>query len=117
MTSLEHGVEYCVLLKSGCDYYGVLAEIIAKYKNIKHGGGKMIIANTKDTDDRLLVSNYYAGEKNVWFSNFEPKSCKLDSIDIELNGKEKEMLNHILNGLQEQVVEHGWYETIYIKCK
>lgn len=113
MIALDHGVEYRVHLKPECDYYEVLAKLIAKYKNIQHGVGKMIIASTKDIYDRLLLSNYYAGKKHVWFSDFKPKLCKLDSIDIELSEIEKEMLNIILNGLKEQVVEHGWYETWY----
>jgi hypothetical protein len=90
----DHGVEYIVFFKN----------------NTK----KIIIANTKATDDRLIKSEYYNQRKNEWFmgnynNKYEPIN---DNIDIELSESEKELLNKIIN--ENDIEKHGWYESWYI---
>lgn len=111
MIFLDHGVEYRVYLKPGSDYFDVLAQYIAKYKKNASWGEIITIASTKQTDGRLLKSEYYRQRKETWLDGFEPHSCKLSNIDIKLTDEEKGTLTFIINGLGEQVVDHGWYEV------
>ena len=111
----NHGVEYRVQLKPNSDHYDVLAKYISKYKKNAIWSDIIVVANTKQTDNRLLSCKYYNDRKTTWFKDFLPKNCKLTNIDIDLTEEEKDILNFILHELGDQVIDHGWFEiwTVY----
>ena len=94
----DHGVEYIVFLKS---------ETLQVEK--------LIIASTKDTDDRLVQSEYYKKRKDEWFTTFHGLYDKCepinDYIDIELTETEKELLNKVINRNPGEIQKHGWYDV------
>lgn len=72
------------------------------------------VISQKESDDRLLVSNFY--KNNQPFFNFGPStSYKLihetETSDIEFTPVETEMIEFIENILGEKLVCSGWYDT------
>jgi hypothetical protein len=83
-------------------------------------GKIMIICSSKDADERLLKSTYFAKRKNEWFSNSRieellktPELCQ-EVPDIELNCKEKERLRIMTEDFSYG--HHGWYEIATCSC-
>lgn len=82
----DHGIEYYVI----------------------NGEKKIVLVNTKQSDERLLKSQYYLEREEGWLSviSMAPKEC---DPDIELTDVEKSRLNLLLSIYPN--AKHGWYEV------
>lgn len=77
----------------------------------------IILVNIKESDARLVISEWFLLRKEKWFSifnAFEKVIENLDNFDIKLNENEEEKLHKILNVYSESKVSHGWFEVNYI---
>ena len=92
----DHGVEYWVVLKNG---------------------ERIRIASTKDTDERLLQSRFYADRKDTWLSGdtLYGRGCFMDritcDIDMVLTDQEKIKLDSLLQAHPHEIVDHGWFDV------
>ena len=95
----NHGVEYHVVLSDGKT--------------------RIVVARTKETDDRLCASKYYKAREESWLTG--EINCKQfvrpindDEFDVLLTDDEQQKLKNILDN--NTVETHGWFETNVISC-
>lgn len=114
MIMINRGVEYHVYFDKNFDYYKILTSYIDKYKVIPFWeDGKIIIANTKNTDKRLMESSYYKERCETWFEDNDFRQTPINIVDIELTSDEKDYLEFILTNFKDAVIRHGWYDVNY----
>lgn len=80
---------------------------------------RIVLADSKATDARLLASRYYEERKTKWFGDlaYPGKRTRLtesDGLDMELNDAERARLEWIVEALGDSVLEHGWYDVVYM---
>ena len=93
----DHGIEYHVntIDSNGC------------IKNF-------VIVSTKDSDVRLLNSDYFKNNINTWFTKYSEYKCKIHNDIIKLTPKEEEYLQYVLEKNSNSIIDHGFYEIITI---
>jgi hypothetical protein len=96
------GVEYIIILKNKAE---------------------IIILNSCKTDERLLKTKYYKNLENTWFDNsYKYNWCvpiatstrdKIEPINFEiiLTDEEKQLIKEKLVEFNNDMEEHGWYDT------
>jgi hypothetical protein len=91
----NHGVEYHLILKNNKRY---------------------IIANTTETDNRLVKSKYYEDRKEKWFEKMYQYCTPLieDGFDIQLTEDELKRLHDLLDKHKNEIDIHGWYDVCTI---
>ena len=113
MITIDHGIEYRVMFDKSFDIYPVLSKYISLFKkqvSWNDNDGIIIIANTKNTDKRLLASDYYKQNEERWFKTVSP--TRINDI-FSLTESEQEYLDFILKEFGEAITDHGWYEVQY----
>ena len=78
---------------------------------------RIIIAGTRATDDRLLISQYYLKRKDRWFHENQARCDKInddENVDIELNTSEKNNLANLIREHEDCVDHAGWYNVITV---
>jgi hypothetical protein len=75
--------------------------------------GVVIVAGTKQTDDRLLASEYYRAREADWFGcgHGHRKPLAPAESPIELTEAEREYLEFVLREFGDAVRRHGWYDV------
>jgi hypothetical protein len=84
--------------------------------HVVRGGRRVCIASTRQTDARLLASDYYARRKDSWFSRHVTWCVKIDEtdLDVALTAGERTLLDATLqtsNEKKEENTTHGWYDV------
>ena len=67
----------------------------------------------EQTDDRLILSNYYLKQKDTYLSKFDAEALPLSKseLDIDLTAEERTHLEIILKLLSSVIQDHGWYDV------
>ena len=112
----QHSIEYILLLSdkfATIDILKILKDnsifLIIK-RNEDTNERYIILTNLTCTDKRLTDSNYYKDNSKKWIDDYKSYTKKItEDIDIELNDKEKNFLNKILNIMPEMIESYGWY--------
>lgn len=75
----------------------------------------IVVICSKETDDRLVESEYYKSRKGSWFQDLSTR-CKLieESVDIQLTDAEKAKLDMMMKSHGENIVSHGWHDVLSI---
>jgi hypothetical protein len=75
-----------------------------------------IIANTKATDERLVITQYYNDRKSEWFqiNNSLCQFISKELPDMYLSEEEKSKLDNIFQDKKDDIIEYGWYDIIYM---
>lgn len=76
----------------------------------------IILVTIKESDARLVVSDWFLQRKERWFSIYDTfeNIIEMNNFDIKLTEKEKILLNKILNINSEAIVSHNWFDVNYI---
>lgn len=75
------------------------------------------VLSTSRTDDRLVESKYFQERKDDWFNErtlsmeWREAIDQQPIIDIELNQKEKNILQTIREQLGEHITYEGWFDV------
>jgi len=118
MMTIDHGIEYHVEFDGTFDFYPALSKYIAAHKKQPHWdpAGLIVIANTKATDERLVVSQYYHDSERRWFDITQGKKRIMQTDEsFTLTDDERDYLSFVLRELGYAVVYHGWYEVVYYR--
>ena len=81
-----------------------------EYHVVQSSGRHVCIANTQQTDARLLASKFYERHKDSWFKNTGSQCVKIDQseiVDIDLTKDEQDVLTTTSDNIM-----HGWYDVI-----
>lgn len=87
----ERGVHYIILLKDG---------------------RRVTLLNSKDTDDRPILCDYYNQQKETWFEHHIPHCIALPQAPITLTLEEEQKIASALKVYDDKVSSHGWYDVI-----
>lgn len=115
MIVIDHGIEYAIEFDPTFDFYPALARYIENFKKQVHWDekGRIVIASTKQTDDRLVISSYYLERQSEWFSTNHVNCEAIDSNEFTLTAAEQVYLDFILKEFGDAVIRHGWYDVVY----
>lgn len=114
MISCNRGLEYHIILDKEYDYFDIIPDLekLTKHHIILEKNIIKVIL-TKNTDSRLLKSNYYLERKNNWF-DFNLAHCyKINDSPIQLIDNEKQIINIIEDNLNDKITDKGWFDVAY----
>ena len=90
-------------------YFNHSVIYLIKFKD----GFTIIIATSKDTDARLVESNFYKQDPEYWLKFIPNQFCKkiisLD-FDVKLTEKEQANLNILLKKHESEIESHGLFD-------
>lgn len=98
---------------------GVYADRGVEYHVVMDDGARVVIAATKDTDVRLLVSEFYRARRATWFGAHTTRPfCRAidagQALDVRLTDDERARLAAALEPPHQpvrSVREHGWFDV------
>lgn len=107
----DHGLEYRLIINwepnnSDDNFVNLIADFLKKFKSILQywylgdNSWCVQIVNTKNSDARLLNSEYYLEREETWFDEWDMKPTKLEDGVLELTNQEKEELTFINDYLE-----------------
>lgn len=134
MITIEHGIEYYIILKNSIDaILDIIADIYLNFPDtkviyttkifLKEKRDIFCIINTNKAEMRLLSSSYYNNKKDTWWDGKYPHEPLLPSIkqirpeylvDIELKLSEMNVIIDLLNRpiISENVLCYGWFDVV-----
>jgi hypothetical protein len=134
MITIEHGIEYYIILQNSIDtILDIMADLYLHFPDIKviyttkvflkQKRDIFCIVDTKRADIRLLCSSYYNNKKDTWWDGKYPHEPLLPSIkqirpeylaDIELTRNETTIIIDLLNRpiIFENVLCYGWFDVV-----
>jgi len=113
MIVTERGLEYYVILARELDYFDIIPDIEKATRTrvrLDHmDKRKLRLIRMKDTDERLLESDYYLRQKNTWFSD-DHYGCfkKITEPVIKLTPEEEALINYVKTHFEVQ--DEGWFD-------
>jgi hypothetical protein len=118
MLTYDRGLEYYIILTVPINYFDLIPYVELKTRmrcELRENGRKIVIANTKATDARLLMSQYYKEREEKWFDT--GIICnKINDSPIDLTDDENRLrlavFDHLskLGDINRLGLEEGWYD-------
>jgi hypothetical protein len=95
---------------------GIFANHYIEYIIILKNGEQITILTEKDTDERLVDTNYYKKQHEKWFEKSYTKNwCELipnnEIDDFVLTEQEKDLIKTTLKKNEGNVRIHGWFDV------
>lgn len=117
MITICHGIEYYIFLNESIDMFDIVPDIMKKHKyiiNYHEHINALCIIRQKQSDDRLLESEYYKSNKDKWFSSSTYKCVKIEDEIVKLTTIEKDIIHDVLNHdiIKNNIKEYGWYDIL-----
>ena len=125
MHGTMRGFEYIILLYKEIDRYDIIPDIM---KECRHTIGcrrsygndfeyGIVVFSQRETDDRMIQTQYYKNREDSWFASNVEKIVKLSDDDVrnfKFNEYEQSIIERVLSHptIVGNIKEHGIYDVV-----
>ena len=115
---LQHrGIEFCFIFDKDIDYFDIVPDLekLTKRRMSLKKNRELTVIPMKETDQRLVKSEYYKVHEDEWF-NSRYHHYKIGDDVIPLTPEEKNIIGMIdiyLMSTDISVASRGWFDVAY----
>lgn len=95
---------------------GLFVDRGVQYRLVLASGRVVVFLSTKDTDARLVESEYYKSNCATWFSDAYKRAesaLYIPEAPIDMTELEAcELRARLSSFAKDEVVQHGWYDVV-----